>query len=248
MFRSVGSKVAWVGRTASMVFGLALVLVVGVATMAFGDNGDFFKVGRANFASAVSTLTKSGLGPALSLRVDSGPPLAVNSGGKVANLNADRLDNMDSRAFGIQMLNSQGDTGSANCGQADVWTECAPVTVKVPAGKEYFVSAWSDFTLQGGQNNRNVAYCSAIRRPGDTEPMCLSDNPWRFGVPHIFTNWAHGHNPASASGEFGPLSAGTYTFSTAIKPQTEAVPVGIGTLAITKVMVRDASVPRPPIN
>jgi hypothetical protein len=77
MLRSVASKVAWVGRTASMVFGLALVLalVLGVASMALGADGDFFKVGRANLASAVSTLTRSGEGPALSLKVDSGPPL-----------------------------------------------------------------------------------------------------------------------------------------------------------------------------
>jgi hypothetical protein len=81
MLRSAASKVAWVGRTASMVFGLALVmaLVVGVASMALGANGDFFKVGKVNLASAVSVLTKSGAGPALRLKVDRGAPLAVNS-------------------------------------------------------------------------------------------------------------------------------------------------------------------------
>jgi hypothetical protein len=101
VLRSVGSKVAWVGRTASMVFGLALVLalVVGVATAAFGANGDFFKVGKPNFASAVSVLDKSGAGPALRLLVDSGAPLAVNSSGKVDNLNADRVDGKDSSAL-----------------------------------------------------------------------------------------------------------------------------------------------------
>jgi hypothetical protein len=101
VLRSVGSKVAWVGRTASMVFGLALVLalVVGVATAAFGANGDFFKVGKPNFASAVSVLDKSGAGPALRLLVDSGAPLAVNSSGKVDNLNADRVDGRDSSAL-----------------------------------------------------------------------------------------------------------------------------------------------------
>lgn len=97
MLRNVASKVIRVGRTASAVFGLALVL--GIATMALGANGDFFKVGRSNLASAVSTLTKSGTGPALSLRVDSGAPLAVNSGTRVANLNADKLDGNDSAQF-----------------------------------------------------------------------------------------------------------------------------------------------------
>jgi hypothetical protein len=41
MLRTAASKIAWVGRTASMVIGLALVmaLVFGVATMALGATG-----------------------------------------------------------------------------------------------------------------------------------------------------------------------------------------------------------------
>jgi hypothetical protein len=41
MLRTAASKVAWAGRTASMVFGLALVLALlfGVASMALGANG-----------------------------------------------------------------------------------------------------------------------------------------------------------------------------------------------------------------
>lgn len=114
MMRSVASKVAWVGRTASMVFGLALVLalMVGVATAALGANGDFFKVGKGNVASAVSTLTKNGAGPALRLKVGSGAPLAVNSSTRVANLNADRLDGLDS----TRLIEARGDVSgnSAN--------------------------------------------------------------------------------------------------------------------------------------
>lgn len=48
-----------------------LALVFGVATTAMGANGDFFKVGKSNLASAVSVLTKPGAGPALNLRVGS---------------------------------------------------------------------------------------------------------------------------------------------------------------------------------
>ena len=76
MIRSVASKVMWVGRATVFLVGLSVIgaLVLGVATAALGANGDFFKVGRANFASAVSVLDKSGAGPALRLLVDSGPP------------------------------------------------------------------------------------------------------------------------------------------------------------------------------
>jgi hypothetical protein len=101
MLRNVVSKVLWMGRAASTVFGLAimLALVVGAASAAFGDDGDFFKVGRSNLADSVSRLTKSGAGPALDLRVESGAPLAVNRQAKVDNLNADKLDGKDARAL-----------------------------------------------------------------------------------------------------------------------------------------------------
>ena len=106
MLRSALSKVAWVGRTASMVFGLALVmaLVFGVASMDFGANGDFFKIVRNNVGTAISTLNKSGAGPALSLKIDSGPPLAVNSETRVDKLNADQLDGKDSAGIGVNGL------------------------------------------------------------------------------------------------------------------------------------------------
>lgn len=58
MLRSAASKVAWVGRTASMVFGLALVLalIFGVASMAAGAT-------RGNFAPGNATAPPPGLRP-----------------------------------------------------------------------------------------------------------------------------------------------------------------------------------------
>jgi preprotein translocase subunit SecE len=56
MLRSAVSKVVWVGRATVFLVGLAVILavVLGVATAAFGANGDFFKLGKKNTASAVS--------------------------------------------------------------------------------------------------------------------------------------------------------------------------------------------------
>jgi len=64
MVRSAASKVIWVGRATVFVVGLAVImaLLFGVATMALGANGDFFKVGRSNFASAVSVLVANVFG------------------------------------------------------------------------------------------------------------------------------------------------------------------------------------------
>jgi len=117
MIRSVADKVMWVGRTASMVFGLALILGVtfGVASMALAAvPGDPFRLGRLNTVNALTELVGRRDGPmlrvendssgakahALNLRVASDkPPLKVNSSAKVANLNSDELDGRDASAL-----------------------------------------------------------------------------------------------------------------------------------------------------
>jgi len=57
--------------------------------------------GRSAAAGAAGVLGyNNGGGPGLSSVVNSGvPPLSVNSGTKVANLNADKVDNLDANAF-----------------------------------------------------------------------------------------------------------------------------------------------------
>ncbi len=99
--KGVFSKMMWAGRATVFAVGVAVILavVLGVATMALAANGQPFLLGKVNVATAVSKLVKQGSGPALSLRVDSGPPLAVNSTRKVTNLNVDRLDGEDSTDF-----------------------------------------------------------------------------------------------------------------------------------------------------
>lgn len=119
MLRSLVRKVLWVGRSASTVFGLALVLalILGAATAALGATGGNFVLGGANTAGAVSKLTANIADPALqlvntstgsgatalNLQVAGGkPPMRVNSSAKVANLNADQIDGKDFGAFGAQ--------------------------------------------------------------------------------------------------------------------------------------------------
>ena len=119
MLRSAASKVAWVGRTASMVFGLALVmaLLFGVASTAFGANGGSFILGKAtNAATKVTGLIgRVATGEALVVKNPSGgsalglsvgdpladpatktvAPMKVDSQAVVGNLNADKLDGQE---------------------------------------------------------------------------------------------------------------------------------------------------------
>ena len=96
------SKAVRLARGTALFVGAAVMLavVLGVGTTALAANGKPFLLGKPNVATAVSTLVNRGVGPALSLNVKAGqPPLAVNSRAKVVNLNADRVDGLDSTAF-----------------------------------------------------------------------------------------------------------------------------------------------------
>ena len=116
MLRKVAARVAWVGRTASMVFGLALVLalVFGTLSVAVAHTGSagLFHLNHSNTANAVSKLVGStagtllkvdqnGAGTALNLEVNlDKPPLVTSPGsGTATNFSADRLDRYDESAF-----------------------------------------------------------------------------------------------------------------------------------------------------
>ena len=142
MIRSALGKVAWVGRTASMVFGLALVmaLVIGLASTAWSATGGNFVLGKANVATTVSKLTASIAGPALTLVnrstdaaatalnvsvAEGKAPIKVNAAaGTATGLSADELDGMDSAAYQRRVsagcpagesIRSIGADGSATC-------------------------------------------------------------------------------------------------------------------------------------
>ncbi len=118
MLGSAAKKVAWMARTTTTVVGLAimLALMLGVATTALAGTGigATFNLGKTNAVNQVSKLAGSVAGPslrvdnnsadasatALDLQVEPGKaPMKVNSDGRVANLNADKLDGQDASAF-----------------------------------------------------------------------------------------------------------------------------------------------------
>jgi hypothetical protein len=88
-------------KTALTVIGAVTVLVLAGNTVAFAATGGKFFLGKVNYANKQSTLVRTTSGPALKLatKYASNPPLATNGRGRVANLNADMVDGVDSAAM-----------------------------------------------------------------------------------------------------------------------------------------------------
>jgi hypothetical protein len=114
MARTIFSGVWRIGRVTALALGVAvmLALVVGAASVAFGADGDAWRLGKGNIATKITALGgQLGVdGPmvrlinnnadandtALDLRVQAGEaPLRVNSDQVVTNLNADTVDGKD---------------------------------------------------------------------------------------------------------------------------------------------------------
>ncbi|HJQ30343.1 MAG TPA: hypothetical protein VJ827_13470 [Rubrobacter sp.] len=118
MVKSVFSGAWRMGRATALALGVAvmLALVVGVASSAFGANGDNWKLGKSNFATQITKLggnlgvngamvrlTNNNAGTddtALDLQVQTGEaPMTVNSSTRVDSLNADQVDGKSASEF-----------------------------------------------------------------------------------------------------------------------------------------------------
>jgi hypothetical protein len=141
----------------------ALIVVVAGTGTAVAATGGTFILGKANSARTTTTLTNS-KGIALTLKSPSGSPaLAVNTTKKVARLNSDLLDNLDSTklqrrvtgvctgVLGIQSIRS---TGGVVCSKAHTALFTTPNTTSdyvVPAGvHKLFVRAQGGGSGGGG--------------------------------------------------------------------------------------------------
>ena len=217
--------------------------------------------------SAMIVNNKSG-GSALDLRVGNATtpandvaPMRVNSSKVVTNLNADtldgqeasaflgadakaadsdKLDNLDSTAFGIKTEHNIAQ--SSECDAPGVNNDCAPVRVVVPPGKSYHVSIWSSMSWTGASAPQDIDYCSSRIAVGGGAQGSHCVTP--FSNVNRITLPAGQRVAASASGET-TLGPGTWDLATTVTPVQSQVGDSDRNWIITKVMVRDASAPAP---
>lgn len=141
-------------KKALTVIGAVTVLVLAANTVTFAATGKSFILGKGNKANQVTALTRTTAGPALKLSTtsSSGTPLAVNGRGKVANLNADLVDGLDSSA-----LRTASYSWTKNVAVASM---TADITLPLPAGT-YTIGY--DAYLQNGGLTGQVAGCYLYR-------------------------------------------------------------------------------------
>jgi hypothetical protein len=83
-------------KTFLTVIGAVAILVLAANSALYAATGGEFILGKKNSANNISTLKRTTPGPALKLKTtSSAAPMVVTGAGKVANLNADKVDGLN---------------------------------------------------------------------------------------------------------------------------------------------------------
>ena len=144
-------------KTLTSALVVALVVITCVDYAASAATGKPLILGKINKANTQTVLKRTNAGPALNLTTtsSSAAPLTTNGRGKVANLNADKVDGLDSKALRNHSYVFTKDITVSDDGFA------SPVPVP-PGDYEFSYSAF----LTGADNG--WVYCEIRREHGAT--------------------------------------------------------------------------------
>jgi len=138
-------------KTFLTVIGAVTILVLAANSAVYAATGGKFILGHTNKAGKVSTLKRTHSGAALNLvtKSSANAPMTVNGKGKVANLNADMVDGLDSSALR---------TGTYVFTKAiDSAVDTVDIDIPVPAGGTYLLT-YSFYPIGGGSDG-NMGGC-----------------------------------------------------------------------------------------
>ncbi len=90
-------------KTAATALLIGFVLMTTVDYAAYAATGKSLLLGKVNKAGRTTTMQNTGSGPAVAFKVKNGSaaPFSVNGTGRVAKLNADRLDGRHAEEFAL---------------------------------------------------------------------------------------------------------------------------------------------------
>jgi hypothetical protein len=226
----------------SPAMGVALIaLFIALSGTTYAATGGNFILGNPNSATTQTALsapiagrslqvtnTSTAVGAtALGLTVAAGKtPLTVNSGTKVANLNADRLDGLDSSALqkrvtgscsGANAIKAITASGSVNC------EATAPSLVFSGLGGYIAVPSSASFMTNGGPIAIQAA-CSGYRADADGPGFVLVDVKIDGSFvleTRVYTNETLSHKVTLQNLLLTPLAAGTHTLNVVPFPDTK---------------------------
>lgn len=168
------------------VVGVVFGVVVGGGGIAVAATGGSFLLGKSNAAGHTTALKNTGAGATLSLISARGgqSPLAVSSNaGKATNLNADKLDGLDSSA----LARVAGRTGSV--GAAGVWFDadkngtndtliadasCPTGTTLTGGGEENFATGATIYSEPVGSNTWELAVAADPTKDQTTDITAIA--------------------------------------------------------------------------
>jgi hypothetical protein len=139
-------------RTVLTVIGAAVVLTLAANTVALGATGHALIIGKTSRTSKITTLKRTGNGPALKLHTkqSNSAPFATNARGKVVNLDADTVDGLDASVL--------RNHGTVFTGTSTTPNTSFVGTITVPNGSYAFTYS---ALLDGAENGS--AFCALYR-------------------------------------------------------------------------------------
>ena len=166
-------------KTMLTVIGAVTVLVLAANTVAYAATGGNFILGKTNKANTVSTLQRTTSGPALQLKTtsSSAAPLLVNGKGKVANLNADKVDGYE----GSQMLN-RALVYERSLNVSSAVSSFTVTLTNVPAGKYVFNS--DGFIYTNPSTNAHACFLRVPSTGRDIYEWFPADSSGGFVMPN----------------------------------------------------------------
>lgn len=163
-------------KSALIVLGALTLLLLAGNTVAYAATGKSLLLGKTNYAGKQTGVTRTTSGPVLNLtaRSSANPPLSTNARGKVANLNADRLDGLDSASLRTRSRVYTSSFESA--GQALVHLPMSPGNYLV--SYSVYVEAETDAPI-------SVSCHVLVDRPGGAADVRVASDATDLNSTHI---------------------------------------------------------------
>jgi hypothetical protein len=102
----------------------AALLILGIDTTTYAATGDSLLLGQLNRADRVTVIERTQPGPVLRLETgsDGSAPFSTNATGRVARLNADRVDGKDASALATRALTFRAGSRGQVVSPAGMWS------------------------------------------------------------------------------------------------------------------------------